>query len=295
METDLKPCSRSFAGLCLDRPRLLGIVNVTPDSFSDGGETPDPVTAIERGFTLAAAGADIIDVGGESTRPGAQPVPADVEQARVRPVVAELAGAGLTVSVDTRRAAVMAAAIDAGAVIVNDVTALTGDPAAIGIVANAGVSVILMHMQGEPQTMQADPRYGDPVVEISRWLAGRIAACEAAGIARERIAVDPGIGFGKTVAHNLDLLARLPRFRELGCAVAIGASRKSFIARVSRGEPAGERVAGSLAAALWAVFHGADLVRVHDVAATAQAIAVWQAIAGAVPADAVSTPMPYRQ
>jgi len=259
----------------------MGVVNVTPDSFSDGGETLEAAAAIARGRALAAAGADIIDVGGESTRPGAAPVPVAEELRRVLPVVAALAADGIRVSIDTRRAAVMAAALAEGARIVNDVTALSGDPAALPCVAGRGAAVVLMHMQGEPATMQDDPRYVDPTTEVRAWLGARVAASVAAGIPRERIAVDPGIGFGKTVAHNLDLLARLAAFADLGCAVLVGVSRKSLIARVSRGEPADRRLAGSLAAALWAMVHGADLIRVHDVAETAQAIAVWRAIAAA--------------
>ena len=267
-----------WAGLNLEWPRIMGVVNVTPDSFSDGGETPTTAAAVARGRAMLEAGAAIIDVGGESTRPGAAPLPIDEELERVVPVVAALAGGGALVSIDTRHAAVMRAAIDAGARIVNDVSALAGDTASMPVVAASGVSVVLMHMQGEPRTMQKAPHYDDAPTEVAAWLAQRVAACEAAGIARQRIAVDPGIGFGKTVEHNLRILARLHALRGLGAALVVGVSRKSFIARVDRDGAAGERLGGSLAAALWAVLHGADIVRVHDVAATRQALAVWAAI-----------------
>jgi dihydropteroate synthase len=268
-----------FAGLTLDVPRIMGVVNVTPDSFSDGGEAYEMASAIARGLALAEAGADIIDVGGESTRPGAQPVPVEEELRRVIPVIEALAARGLLVSVDTRHGEVMAAALAAGARIINDVTALTGDAKALATVAASQAAVVLMHMQGDPRTMQDNPTYGDVVAEVSAYLAGRIAACEAAGIARPRLAVDPGIGFGKTVAHNVALLQSLDRLRRLGCAVVIGVSRKSFIARLSRGEAPADRLGGSLAAALAAVARGAHILRVHDVAATAQALKVWQAVA----------------
>ncbi len=281
-----EPAPLAWAGLKLDRPRIMGVVNVTPDSFSDGGETPTTAAAVARGREMLEAGAAIIDVGGESTRPGAAPLPIDEELGRVVPVVAALAGGGALVSIDTRHAAVMRAAIDAGARIVNDVSALAGDAASMAVAAASGVSVVLMHMQGEPRTMQKAPHYDDAPTEVAAWLAQRVAACEAAGIARQRIAVDPGIGFGKTVEHNLRILARLEALRGLGAALVVGVSRKSFIARVDRDGAARERLGGSLAAALWAVLHGADIVRVHDVAATRQALAVWAAI------DRWSTPPP---
>ncbi|MFO1154580.1 MAG: dihydropteroate synthase [Rhodospirillales bacterium] len=259
----------------------MGIVNVTPDSFSDGGEALSPDAAIARGFTLCAEGADIIDVGGESTRPGSEAVPVEEELARVIPVVKALAAAGLLVSIDTRHARVMAAAIDAGVRIVNDVTALTGDAAALSLVVRSGVSVVLMHMQGQPRTMQRNPTYGDPVTEVQAWLAARVSACEAAGIALDRIAVDPGIGFGKNLDHNLAILANLQVYRALGCALLIGVSRKSFIMRLGGGTVPRDRMPGSLAAGLAAVAGGAHILRVHDVAATGQALAVFGAIAGA--------------
>lgn len=267
-----------FAGLALDRPLVMGIVNVTPDSFFDGGQHPDPASAIAHGRRLLAEGADILDVGGESTRPGAAPVRPEAEIARVVPVVSALAADGALVSVDTRRAAVMRAAIAAGAKVVNDVTALAGDPDSIAVVAETGVSAVLMHMQGDPQTMQISPSYDDVVSEVSAYLAARIAACRAAGIGPERLSIDPGIGFGKTPGHNLDLLACADRLVRLGVAVTIGVSRKGFIGTLDRGARPNERLPGSLAAALAAVARGAHIVRVHDVAATRQALAVWQAI-----------------
>jgi len=269
----------SFAGLSLARPRVMGIINVTPDSFSDGGEALAADDAIGRGRQMLADGADILDVGGESTRPGAEPVDTATEIARVVPVIEALARAGALVSVDTRHAPVMRAAIAAGARVVNDVTALTGDPDSLAVLAASDVSVVLMHMQGEPGTMQDDPRYDDTAQEVFDYLKGRVAACERAGIARARIAVDPGIGFGKTVDHNLDILSRLDLYRDLGCPLLVGLSRKSFIARLSRGEPPKGRLAGSIAAALATLDKGVRLFRVHDVGETVQAFSVWQAIA----------------
>lgn len=274
-----EPRVRTFAGLPLDRVRIMGVINVTPDSFSDGGDLLEPAAAIDAGLAMWEDGADILDVGGESSRPGADPVAEAEEIRRVVPVVRVLADAGARVSVDTRRSTVMAAAIAAGASIVNDITALTGDPGSLPLVARSTASVVLMHMQGTPRTMQRAPRYDDPVGEVLAWLTGRVAACAAAGIPRERIAVDPGIGFGKTIEHNLAILGRLDAYRALDCALAIGVSRKSFIARLSRGEPPKRRLPGSLAAALAAVNGGARIVRVHDVAATRQALSVWEIIA----------------
>ncbi|MEQ8166445.1 MAG: dihydropteroate synthase [Alphaproteobacteria bacterium] len=268
---------RPFAGRA-GAPAGMSIVIGTPDSFSDGGEFSDPVRAIAHGRALIEAGADILDIGGESTRPGATELSPEAEAGRVLPVIAGLARAGVPLSIDTRHAAVMAAALDAGAAIVNDVTALTHDPEALALVARRQSPVILMHMQGTPETMQDGPRYDDVVVEVLDFLAARVRACETVGIDRARIAIDPGIGFGKSLAHNLTLLAHLDRFRALGCAVMVGASRKSFIARASGGEAVDNRLGGSLAAALFAANRGVDLVRVHDVAETRQALAVWQAI-----------------
>jgi dihydropteroate synthase len=257
----------------------MAVVNVTPDSFSDGGDAYPPSAAIARGLALHASGADIVDVGGESTRPGAEPVPVEEELRRVIPVVKELARSGIVVSVDTRRAVVMRAATEAGAAIINDVSALAGDAGAMGVLARGKACVVLMHMQGDPRTMQLAPRYDDVVPDVCGWLRERIAACESAGIPRDRIAVDPGIGFGKTLEHNLDILAHLDAFARLGRPVIVGVSRKSFIGRLSQDEPPKQRVAGSLAAGLFAVLQGAHILRVHDVAETRQALAVWQAVA----------------
>ncbi len=268
----------TFAGLALDRPLIMGVINVTPDSFSDGGEAVDAAQALARGRALADAGADILDVGGESTRPGAEPVSVDDELARVLPVVRGLSEAGFAVSIDTRHARVMEAALDGGAAVINDVTALTGDPQSMGVAVVRGAPVILMHMQGDPRTMQDEPRYEDAALDVYDYLAGRVAACEAAGVERMRIAVDPGIGFGKTADHNIEILHRLGLFHGLGCALVLGVSRKSLIARLSRGEAPKQRLAGSLAAALAAVAQGVHILRVHDVAETRQALNVWSAI-----------------
>ena len=268
----------SFAGLSLDKPRLFGVINVTPDSFSDGGEALALSEALKRGRAMLDDGADILDVGGESTRPGAEPVSAEEERARVVPVVKGLSEMGALVSIDTRRAEVMAAAIDAGAGIVNDVTALTGEQDSLGLVADRGVAVVLMHMQGEPGSMQENPQYENAAEDVFGTLKARFEACEEAGILRHRIAVDPGIGFGKTVDHNLEILNRLDIYRGLGLPVLLGVSRKSFIAKLSRGEAPKDRVPGSLAAVLAAWAQGVRMFRVHDVAETRQALAVAQAI-----------------
>lgn len=272
-----------LAGLPLDRPRIMGIVNTTPDSFSDGGDHADPAIAIAAGRRFRALGAEIVDIGGESTRPGAEPVSIDAEIFRTRPVIEALAADGALISIDSRNAAVMQAALEAGAVVINDVTALSHDPAALALAAaRPDVPVILMHIQGEPRTMQQDPRYDHAPLDVFDWLADRIAVCEAAGIARERLVVDPGIGFGKSVRHNAELLRHTALLHGLGCPVLIGVSRKSFIGALSRLEPAKERVPGSLAAGLWALSQGAQILRVHDVAATCQARAVWDAIGDAL-------------
>ena len=261
--------------LSLGVPRVMGIVNVTPDSFSDGGRFDSAAAAIDFAQSLRTQGADILDVGGESTRPGAAPVPEDVELARVLPVVTALARDGALVSIDTMKPGVMRAALDAGAVMVNDVRALRA-PGAMEGVAGSAAAVCLMHMQGEPQSMQVAPRYDDVVGEVRTFLAARAAACEAAGIGRERIAVDPGFGFGKTVAHNLALLRGLDAIAALGYPVVAGLSRKRTLG-VLTGRPDGDRLAGSVAAALAAVVRGAAIVRVHDVAATVDALRVWTA------------------
>jgi len=268
-----------FAGMALDRPRLMGVVNVTPDSFSDGGRYASRDAAIAHGRALMAAGADILDIGGESTRPGAATVSIDEELNRVVPVIEVLAKDGALVSIDSRRGAVMRAALAAGARIVNDVTALAGDPESLSIVAASEAAVVLMHMQGEPRTMQQDPAYRDAPLDIYDFFAARIAACAVAGIGPARIALDPGIGFGKRDPHNLAILADLALYHGLGCALLLGVSRKSFIGRLSRGEDADHRLPGSLAAALAGLDRGVQIIRVHDVAETAQAVAIWRAIA----------------
>jgi dihydropteroate synthase len=267
----------AWAGFVLDRPLVMGIVNVTPDSFSDGGAFLDPAAAIAHGQSLRAAGADILDIGGESTRPGAAPVSPEIEAARVVPVIRALAAAGATVSVDTRRSMVMAAALDAGARIVNDVTAL-GDSAALALVAARSVPVVLMHMQGEPQTMQLAPRYDVPALDLFDYFEARLAACEAAGLGRSQVLIDPGIGFGKSLAHNIELLQDLALLRATGCGVLLGVSRKSFIGKLAGTTGMGERLAGSLAAGLDGVRHGADVLRVHDVAETVQALRLLRAL-----------------
>ena len=267
-----------FARLALDTPRVMGVINVTPDSFSDGGDFADAGTAIAAGHAMCAAGADILDVGGESTRPGSDPVTPDAERARVLPVIEALAAAGATVSIDSRRAAVMRAALAAGAAVVNDVSALSADPDSPAVVAAAGAPVVLMHMLGEPKTMQRDPVYVDAPLDVYDTLEARIAACEAAGIPRQRIAVDPGIGFGKTLDHNLAILRDIGIFHGLGCALLLGVSRKSFITLIAGEAAPKERLPGSLAAALAGLDRGVQIVRVHDVAETVQALAVWRAI-----------------
>lgn len=268
-----------FAGLDLDRagPRIMAVINVTPDSFSDGGDYADADAAIARGLQARSEGADILDIGGESTRPGALPIDVEEEKRRVLPVVSALAKAGAIVSIDTSRAGVMRAAIAAGARIVNDVSALTGDNHSLAVVAEARVPIVLMHMQGAPGMMQDDPTYIDVTLDIFDYLAERIDACESAGIRRDDICIDPGIGFGKTVKHNLELLARLSLLHGLGCPLLLGVSRKSFIARLAGEQPAKQRLPGSLAAGLDGAAAGAQLIRVHDVLATAQALRIWRA------------------
>ena len=266
-----------WAGLDLKRPLIMGVVNVTPDSFSDGGDFAEASHAIDHARAMLAAGADIVDVGGESTRPGAQPVAPEDEAARVLPVVRALAQAGAMVSIDTRHAAVMGQAVEAGAWIINDVTALTGDPDSARVAARSGVAIVLMHMLGEPQTMQADPRYADVTCDLLDYFAARLAVLDQLGVERARIAVDPGIGFGKTVQHNVRLLDELAAFHVFGCPILLGASRKSFIGRLSRDEKPKQRLAGTLAAHQMGYDRGVQIVRVHDVAEAFQARAVWMA------------------
>ncbi|HYQ78827.1 MAG TPA: dihydropteroate synthase [Solirubrobacterales bacterium] len=259
--------------------RIMGVVNVTPDSFSDGGLYLDPAAAVAHGRELVAAGAEILDVGGESTRPGAQPVGAEEELRRVVPVVQGLRELDAEISVDTSKAAVAAAALEAGAAIVNDVTALRGDPEMASLCAERGATVVLMHMLGDPRTMQDDPRYDDVVAEVKAFLAERLAAAVAAGIAAEDVWLDPGIGFGKTPAHNMELLRRLGELRELGRPLVVGTSRKSFIGKVDGSGP-GERLGGTVASSVLAAAEGAEVLRVHDVAEVGQALAVATAILG---------------
>lgn len=259
--------------------KLMGVVNVTPDSFSDGGLYLDPAAAVAHGRELAEAGADILDVGGESTRPGAEAVSVEEELRRVVPVVEGLTAVEAEVSVDTSKAAVAAAALEAGATIVNDVTALRSDPEMAVLCAERGATVVLMHMLGDPRTMQEDPRYGDVVEEVRGFLAERLAAALAAGIEEERIWLDPGIGFGKTPAHNMELLRRLGELRELGRPLVVGTSRKSFIGKVD-GSAAGERLGGTIASSILAAAEGAEVLRVHDIAEMRQALAVAAAIIG---------------
>ena len=262
----------------LDQPQVMGIVNTTPDSFSDGGAYADASAAAEAGALMAAQGAAIIDVGGESTRPGATMVWEEDEIQRILPVIQRLSAGGNAVSIDSRKSAVMSAALGAGAHMVNDVSALTWDAQSAGVVAAAGAPVVLMHHRGDPQSMQKDPRYEDALVEIYLWLEERIAAAEQAGIAREKILVDPGIGFGKTVAHNLELMNGLALLHGLGCPIVLGASRKRMIGALANEAPADRRLPGSLTLALKAVEQGAQIVRVHDVPETVQALKVWRGV-----------------
>jgi dihydropteroate synthase len=270
----------------LDQPQVVGIVNVTPDSFSDGGMHGDAQAAIAAGHAMTAAGAAIVDVGGESTRPGAKPVWEGDEEARVAPVVRQLAASGTAVSIDTRKAAVMASALAAGARMVNDVSALTWDDRAAQVVASAGCPIVLMHHQGPPETMQDNPRYARPVLlEIYDWLEDRIAAAVVAGIARDRIVVDPGFGFGKNVQHNLQLMNGLALLHGLGCPIMLGASRKRTIGALSNEAPSDARLGGSIALALKAAEQGVQLLRVHDVPETLQALRIWRGLR-----DAALTP-----
>jgi len=266
------PCTR-FAGLSLQRPLLMGVLNVTPDSFSDGGLFTKPEAAVAHARGMVEDGASLIDVGGESTRPGAAPVSEARELDRVIDVIKALHGRGIVVSIDTRRPKVMVEALQAGARIVNDVTALSSPPA-LEAVARAGAGVVLMHMQGDPATMQDNPHYVWAPGDVYDYLELRVAACVAAGIPIDRIAADPGIGFGKTDTHNAQIMDHLAMFHGLGCALVVGVSRKSFIGRMSRGEPATLRLPGSLTAGLQAVAAGAQILRVHDVPETRQALAV---------------------
>jgi len=266
-----------ICGLSLDRPRIMGIVNVTPDSFFDGAQFDTTQAAIAHAKRLVDEGADILDIGGESTRPGSDAVPEDVELKRVMPVIEGLAGkTDALISIDTRKAGVMRRALSAGADFINDVSALTYDPDSLEVVAEADVPVVLMHAQGDPKTMQQHPTYDDVVLDVFDYLEARIDACIRAGLPRHRIIVDPGIGFGKTLEHNLRLLSDLSLLHGLGLPILVGASRKSFIARLTAAQAPIRRLPGSLAAACHTAAQGAQIVRVHDVAETRQALEVYQ-------------------
>ena len=266
-----------FAGLSMDAPQLMGILNVTPDSFSDGGQHSAPPKAIAAGREMISAGASIIDIGGESTRPGAEPITRNQELARILPPITGLCTEQAVISVDTRHGAVMTRAAAAGAGIINDVDGLRGE-GALAAAAQSNLPVIMMHMQGTPETMQDAPEYGFAPVEIYEFLSSRIDTAIAAGIAREKIAIDPGFGFGKTVTHNMQVMNWLGLLHGLGVPILLGASRKSTIAKLSNGEPADNRLAGSLALALAGIEQGTQILRVHDVRETAQAVAVAMAM-----------------
>lgn len=268
-----KPATH-FAGLSLDTSRIMGVINVTPDSFSDGGEAFVRKDAIARGRAMVAAGADVLDIGGESTRPGSDGVSISEELHRTIPVIEALVDTGARLSIDTRHPEVMEQAINAGAHVINDVTALSGDAASINTASRLGCPVVLMHMQGNPKTMQKEPSYEDAPKEVSDYLAQRIEACEKAGIDRNLIAIDPGIGFGKTVTHNLQVLNQIDRLHVHGCAVVLGVSRKSFIGAVAGIKNPQDRLPGSLSAVVFARTKGVQIFRVHDVAETKQALAI---------------------
>ncbi|MBU2361001.1 MAG: dihydropteroate synthase [Alphaproteobacteria bacterium] len=271
----------AIAGLDMLRPRIMGILNVTPDSFSDGGQFDSPAAAIAQALAMQAQGADIIDVGGESTRPGAETVPDAAEVARTAPIIAALrAQSDVAISIDTRKAAVAEAAVAAGATLINDVSALRWDAGMAQVVADSGQPVCLMHSVGDPATMQQDPRYDDVLLDVYDHLKGRIAAAVAAGIALDRIVVDPGIGFGKTLDHNLALLRRLSLFHSLGCPVLLGASRKRFIGTLTDRAIAADRGAGSLAVTLAGIAQGVQIHRVHDTNDTKAACAMALAMNG---------------
>lgn len=271
----------TFAGMNMDAPRLMGILNVTPDSFSDGGRFTDPARALAQAKALAEA-SDILDIGGESTRPGAAEVAVEEEIARTAPVIGALRAGGLTapISIDTRKAPVADAALRAGADVINDVAALTFDPDLAPLAVKSGAPVVLMHHQGLPGDMQNDPRYDQVLLDVYDWLSERVAAAVAAGIPRQRIAVDPGVGFGKTVAHNLALIRGISIFHGLGCPVLLGASRKRFIGSIGGAEDPQARMPGSVAVALAGAAQGVQMIRVHDAAETRQALRLWQAVAG---------------
>jgi dihydropteroate synthase len=264
----------------MDAPLIMGVINVTPDSFSDGGRFLEADAAVAQGERLVAEGADLLDVGGESTRPGSEGVTEEEELGRVQPVVARLAGAGHRVSIDTAKAGVARAALDAGATIVNDVTSFRREPEIAGLVAERGAGCVLMHMLGEPRTMQEDPRYEDVVSEVKAFLEERLGFAVSEGVAEERVWLDPGIGFGKTVEHNLELLRRLDEIVAIGRPVVIGTSRKSFLGKLAGGRHESERLPGTIATNVIALERGAGVFRVHDVAQVRDALAVAAATFG---------------
>jgi dihydropteroate synthase len=263
----------------LDQPQVMAILNLTPDSFSDGGRHfDDPAGAADAATAMAAAGAAIIDIGGESTRPGSQPVWEGDQTTRVLPVIERLAQAGVAMSIDTRNANVAAAALQAGAAMVNDVSAGKFDPRMLDVVARAGCPIVLMHHQGQPETMQHDPRYDDVLLDVYDWLEDQIATATAAGVAKERILVDPGVGFGKTLRHNLTVLNGLALFHGLGCPVVLGASRKRLVGALAGEAPADKRLPGSLALAVAGATQGIQILRVHDAEESVQALRVWRGL-----------------
>ncbi len=262
----------------MNKIRIMGVINTTPDSFSDGGEFYTPERAINHAMQLLTEGADIIDIGGESTRPGAQTISPEEETARVVPVIAALKNDAPTVSIDTRNAATMSAAINAGANFINDVSALRHDPQAVHVAAQSNLPICLMHMHGTPQDMQNRPHYDDVMSELCSFFEERLNFCTKNGIKQENIILDPGIGFGKTLAHNLTIIKNLSHFKRFGCPILLGVSRKSVIGKISGEEDPKNRLPGSLAAALYGIGQGADILRVHDVAATLQAVRVLTAI-----------------
>ena len=262
----------------LDQPQVMGILNVTPDSFSDDGLFEDSNAAAEAGADMARDGAAIVDVGGESTRPGAKTVWEGDEIERIAPVIRQLAAGGTAVSADTRKADVMTAALEAGARMINDVSALTYDDRSAGVIAASSAPVVLMHHQGAPETMQDNPRYDDVLVEVYLWLEERVRSAEAAGIERDKVLIDPGFGFGKNVAHNLELMNGLALFHSLGCPLVVGASRKRTIGALSGEAPVDRRLGGSIAFAIKAAEQGAQIIRVHDVFETVQALRIWRGL-----------------
>jgi dihydropteroate synthase len=269
-----------IAAISMDSPRVMGIVNVTPDSFSDGGDHYDSRAAVRHAASLVSEGADLIDIGGESTRPGSEPVSVEEELRRVMPVLQELRGCPIPISIDTRKPEVMRQAVEAGAAMINDVSALTFSRDSCGIAASLGKPVILMHSKGDPKTMQDNPSYRDVVIEVYDFLESRIEAAVAAGVPRNQLIVDPGIGFGKSAAHNLSLLQSISLFHGLGAAVLTGTSRKRFIGKHGGTQEPKERVGASIAAALDCVSQGVQMVRVHDIGATRQALSFWKSLRG---------------